>query len=115
MKQRILSYRTPVLQLTQDERVALFQEWVLPLFIFPARAYFLTDPVVAKISVIYKVALRLNSWGLTLPIMALPPLREGTTYPNHAYSSCGSTPPPLCCSRRSHRECQQCPGVPATI
>ena len=26
--------------LMQDERVALFQEWVLPLFIFPARGYF---------------------------------------------------------------------------
>ena len=46
-----------LLQLTQDEWVALLQESVLPLFIF----------------VIYKVALRLNSWGPTLPIMALPP------------------------------------------
>ena len=61
------------LPLTQDERVALFQEWVLPLFLFPARGYFPTDQVVAKLSLIYKVALRLNGWGLTLPIMAMPP------------------------------------------
>ena len=31
------------LPLTHQERVALFQEWVLPLLIFPARAYFPTD------------------------------------------------------------------------
>ena len=61
------------LPLTQDEHVALFQEWVLPLFIFPGRGYFPRDQVVAKLSVIYKVALRLNSWGLTLSIMAMPP------------------------------------------
>ena len=69
------------LPLTQDERVALFQEWVLPLFIFPARGYFPTDHVVAKLSVIYKVALRLNSWGLTLPIMAMPPNLGGNHLP----------------------------------
>ena len=60
------------LPLTQDERVALFL-WVLPFFVFHARGYFPTDHVVAKLSVIYKVTLRLNSWGLTLPIMAMPP------------------------------------------
>ena len=63
------------LQLTQDERVALFQEWVLPLFIFLARAYFPTQQVVGKLLVIYKVALRLNSWGSSpAPATHLPPL-----------------------------------------
>ena len=47
--------------LTHDERVAVFQEWVLPLFIFPARANFPTDPVVTKIVFIYKVAPSLNN------------------------------------------------------
>ena len=69
------------LPLTQDEGVALFEEWVLPLFIFPARGYFPTNQVVAKLSVIYKVALRLNSWGLTLPIMAMPPTLGGNRLP----------------------------------
>ena len=32
-----------LLRLTFSERIALFQEWVLPLFVFPARAYFPTD------------------------------------------------------------------------
>ena len=69
------------LQLTLDERVALFQEWVLPLFIFPARAYFPTDSVVAKLATIYKVGLHLNSWGLTLPILAMPPTAGGGHLP----------------------------------
>ena len=55
------------LDFTREERVALFQEWVLPLFIFPARAYFPADPVITKIATVYKVAPRLNSWGLTPP------------------------------------------------
>ena len=69
------------IRLNQDELVAVFQEWNLPLFIFRARAYFPTDQVVAKLSVIYKVALQLNSWGLTLPIMALPPAQGGHHLP----------------------------------
>ena len=62
------------LPLTHQERVALFQEWVLPLLIFPARAYFPTDAVISQMSAVYKTALCLTSWGLTLPI---PELRLG--------------------------------------
>ena len=69
------------LSLTHDERIALFQEWVLPLLIFPARAYFPTDSVVAKLANVYKVALRLNSWGLTLPILAHTPAQGGNNLP----------------------------------
>ena len=61
------------LPLTQDQLVALFQEWVLLLFIFPGRGCFPIDEVVAKLSGVCKVALRINSWGLTQPIMAMPP------------------------------------------
>ena len=50
-----------LLLLTLSERIALFQEWVLPLFIFPARAYFLTEQVVAQMAVVYGTALRISS------------------------------------------------------
>ena len=66
---------------TREERVALSQEWVLPVFVFPARGYFPADEVVAKLSVISKVALRLNSWGPTLPTMAMPPTLGGNHLP----------------------------------
>ena len=66
-----------LLPLMFSERIALFQAWVLPLFIFPARAYFPTDQVVAQLAVIYRTALRISSWGLTLPILESPPSLGG--------------------------------------
>ena len=69
------------LPLTHQERVALFQEWVLPLLIFPARAYFPTDAVISQVSAVYKTALCLTSWGLTLPILELRPGLGGDTLP----------------------------------
>ena len=69
------------LPLTHHERVALFQEWVLPLLIFPARAYFPTHAVISQVSVVYKTALCLTSWGLTLPILELRPGLGGDTLP----------------------------------
>ena len=67
--------------LTFSERIALFQQWVLPLFIFPARAYFPTDPVVAQPAVVYRTALRISSWGPTLPILESPPSLGGNNLP----------------------------------
>ena len=52
------------LPLTQQERVALFHEWVLPLLIFPAKAYFPAYAVISQVSAVYKIALCLNSWDL---------------------------------------------------
>ena len=69
------------LPLNLPERVALLQEWVLPLFIFPARAYFPTDEVVSKLNVIYRTALNISSWGLTLPMLQLPPTQGGALLP----------------------------------
>ena len=69
------------LPLTHQERVALFQEWVLPLLIFPARAYFPTDAVISQVLAVYKTALCLTSWGLTLPILELRPGLGGDTLP----------------------------------
>ena len=63
--------------LTFSKRIALFQEWVLPLFIFPARVYFPTNQVVAQLAVVYKTALRISSRGLTPPILQSPPSRGG--------------------------------------
>ena len=96
-------------QPTQDEWVAPFQEWVLPLFVFPARAYFPTDTVVAKISVIYRVALRLNSRGLALPIMALPPNQGGYHLPPATHlPPVAARHTPLFYPAQSHREYQHC-------
>ena len=70
-----------LLSITFSERIALFQEWVPPLFIFPARAYFPTDQVVAQLAVVYKTALKISSWGLTLPILESPPSVGGNNLP----------------------------------
>ena len=64
------------LRLTLPERVALLQEWILPLMIYPARSYFPTEEVCSKLADIYRSALRISSWGLTLRILAPSP-REG--------------------------------------
>ena len=61
------------LPLTFSEQIGLFQEWILPLFIFSARTYFPTDTVVAQLATIYRTALKISSWGLTLPILGPPP------------------------------------------
>ena len=65
------------LPLTFTERTTLLQEWVLPLFIFPARAYFPTATVVPQVAAIYRTALWVSSWGLTLPILELSKTTEG--------------------------------------
>ena len=69
------------LPLTMPERVHLLQEWILPLMIYPARAYFPTEDVCTKLANVYRVALRLGSWGLTLPILQLPPKLGGALLP----------------------------------
>ena len=51
------------------------------LFHLPRQGIFPQRQVVAKLSVIYKVVVRLNSKGLTLPIMAMPPALGGNHLP----------------------------------
>ena len=58
------------------KRIALLQEWILPLLLYPARSYFPIEEVRSKLAGIYRTALRVSSCGLTLPILAQPP-REG--------------------------------------
>ena len=49
--------------------------------IYPARAYFPTEDVCTKLANVYRVALRLSSWGLTLPILQLRPKMGGALLP----------------------------------
>ena len=56
----------PPPSLTLPERVALLQEWILPLLIVPARPYFPTKEVCSKLADIYRTALRVSGWGLIL-------------------------------------------------
>ena len=50
-----------------SERAELLQTWILPIFAFPAKAYFPTPSVCLSVCSVYLAALRLNSWSLTLP------------------------------------------------
>ena len=97
------------LQLSHEERIALFQERVLPLLIFPARAYFPSDMVVAKVTKVYKVALCLNSSGLALPIVAHEPAKGGNNMPPPWTFLCGSTRRH---ASRRYTSPMQCPGCP---
>ena len=83
------------LSLTQAERVALLQESILPPFIFPSRAYFPTDGLISKIRNIYRTALCVSSWGLTLPILQLPPNLGGACYQARAFFCFGNMPLPV--------------------
>ena len=69
------------LLLTHTERAALLQEWVLPLFILPARAYFPTDAEINKFNTIHRTAVNVGSWGLTIPVTQLPSALGGDSLP----------------------------------
>ena len=69
------------LPLSLPERVALLQQCIIPVIIFAARSYFATEEVCAKLANVYRTALRLSSWGLTLPIKELPPNEGGYLLP----------------------------------
>ena len=59
-------------KLSLAERVELLKLWILPLIVYPARVVFPTSPVISMLRTVYSVALRLNSWGVTTSILALP-------------------------------------------
>ena len=58
--------------LSLAERVLLLKLWILPLVIYPARVVFPSDPVVSGLRTVYHVALKLNSWSITLDILSHP-------------------------------------------
>ena len=55
----------------------LLKLWILPLLVYPARMVFPSAAVVSTLTIIYHVALNLNSWGITLDILAHPLFRGG--------------------------------------
>ena len=77
----VLAQFAAILPLTLPERAQVLQEWILPLLIYPARAYFPTEEVHNKLAHIYRIALRVSSWGLTLPIWQQPPKLGGPSLP----------------------------------
>ena len=63
--------------LSLAERVLLLKLWILPLLIYPARVVFPSDPVVSALRTVYQVALKLNSWSITLDILSHPQHKGG--------------------------------------
>ena len=47
----------------------------------PARTVFADDNVISTLTLIYPVSLRLNSWGITQPILSLPKQQGGYALP----------------------------------
>ena len=45
---------------------------MIPLLIFPARASIPTEEICTNVANVYHVALRVSSWGLSLPVLELP-------------------------------------------
>ena len=48
----------------------LLQSWILPLLVYPSRVVYPTDNVIAAVKTIYRVALKLSNWGITLDILS---------------------------------------------
>ena len=61
------------LSLTLSEKISLLQQWILPLFILPVKAYPLTPHTISLLTTIYNTSLGTNSWGLLHNILALKP------------------------------------------
>ena len=71
------------LGLDMVERAELLQTWILPIFAFPAKAYFPTPSVCSSLRSVYLAALRLNSWNVQSN-------RGASVCPNPVRTSCGS-------------------------
>ena len=64
------------LPLGLEEKAYLFSSWIAPVCYLPARAYRPTEHVLSQLNLVHKIALGLNNWHLTMPILQLP-VREG--------------------------------------
>ena len=58
-------------ELSLQERVEPLKLWIVPLIVYPARAVHADENVCSTLILIYHVALNLNSWGITQPILSL--------------------------------------------
>ena len=63
--------------LSLEERQALLELWITPLLLYPASVVPPDQHVLSAVNNIYLAALGLNSWGLTVKIMAQPRERGG--------------------------------------
>ena len=54
------------------ERVHLLELWILPLLVYPARIVFPSAGVISTLKTIYQVALKLNSWTITMDTLSHP-------------------------------------------
>ena len=71
---------TTMLPLSLPKTVQL-QQMILPLPIYPARAYFPTKEGSKELANVYGITLWVSSWGLTLPILQLQPKLEWLSLP----------------------------------
>ena len=67
--------------LSLDERVALLQQWILSLLVFPAKVVYPAEQVISSLRTVYHIALRLNSWSLIVDILSLPKIEGGCCLP----------------------------------
>ena len=65
------------LPLQLPERVFLLKIWVLPVLGWTSKAYFPSDSVVRQAKMVYRVALRLYSWGLYFLALSQAPNKGG--------------------------------------
>ena len=65
------------LSMSLEEKAFLFSTWVAPVVYLTARAYNPTQQVLTQLDLVHKVALGLNNWHLTMPILLLPPAAGG--------------------------------------
>ena len=57
--------------------VTLLKLWILPLFVHVTKVVFPSDNVIDSLTSVYKTALNLDSWGVTLDILAHSPEEGG--------------------------------------
>ena len=63
--------------LTLQQRIELLKQWILPILTVPVRVIFPTKAICTQLADVYRIALKLNPWGITLPILGLPALEGG--------------------------------------
>ena len=56
--------------LSLADPVEFLQSWILPVLVYPARVVYPSDNVAEAVKTIYRVALKLSNWGITLDILS---------------------------------------------
>ena len=66
------------LPLGMEEKAFLFALWIAPVCYLTAQVYRPTEHVCTQLDLVHRIALGLNTWHLTMPILQLPPSEGGT-------------------------------------